>query len=104
MPWLAFLIELPTFAVIGWLFARVRPRRHALPALAGSLLLALAATGWAFAIADDRHGAIWPQVLAALAGYGTFLLAITLAWMIPVSAGRPKDAGRHRNLVDRSGS
>ncbi len=83
MPWLTVLIELPVFAVLAWLFARGRPFAYAGPALAGSLLIALAATGWAFQVADRAHGPIWPQVLAALAGYGVFLLALFLAWWLP---------------------
>lgn len=97
MPWLAFLIELPTFAVIGWLFARGRAPRHVWPALAGSLLLAFAATLWAFGIADRSHGPMWPQVLAALAGYGVFLLAMLVAWLVPrVAAGQTR-SGDNRN-------
>lgn len=88
MPWLTFLIELPTFLVLGWLFARGRPISYALPVLAGSLLMALAATGLAFQYADTSHGPIWPQVLAALAGYGVFLLALLIAWWLPRRVAR----------------
>ncbi len=98
MPWLAFLIELPTFAVIGWLFARGRAPRHVWPALAGSLLLAFAATLWAFGVADGSHGPMWPQVLAALAGYGVFLLSMFVAWLIPHVAARQTPSGDNRNL------
>ncbi len=98
MPWLAFLIELPTFAVIGWLFARGRAPRHAWPALAGSLLLAFSATVWAFGVADRSHGPMWPQVLAALAGYGVFLLAMLTAWLVPHAAGRRAESRGNRNL------
>lgn len=83
MPWLAFIIELPTFVVIGWLFARGRPARYALPVVAGAIVLALAATGWGFQSADRSHGPMWPQVLAALAGYGAFLAAVLVAWLLP---------------------
>lgn len=100
MPWLAFLIELPTFAVIGWLFARGHSPRHTLPSLAGSLLLALAATLWAFDIADRSHGLMWPQVLAALAGYGVFLGMLLVAWLLPRVAARRAGSGDRRNLPD----
>lgn len=82
MPWLTVLIQLPTFAVLAWLFARGRPARSCLPVLAGSLLMAIAATAWAYQVADRSHGPIWPQVLAALTGYGVFLLALGLAWLL----------------------
>lgn len=86
---LAWGIQLPTFAVLGWLFARGRPRRYWLPALAGSLLLALAATAWGHGLADPGHGALWPLVLATVTGYGAFLLALGLAWWLPRrAAGR----------------
>lgn len=88
LPWLAFLIELPTFAVLGWLFARGRAFRYAGPVVAGSLLVALAATVWSFGMADRSHGMMWPQLLAALAGYGAFLAALGLAWLLPWWAGR----------------
>lgn len=99
MPWMAFVIELPTFAVIGWLFARGRPARYTAPLLAGSLLLALVVTIWAFGLADRSHGPMWPQVLAALAGYGVFLLAMTLGWLLPFLAARSAAGSRGRNLT-----
>lgn len=80
---LAYGIQLPTFAVLGWLFARGRDWRHWLPALAGSLLLALVATAWGHGLADHGHGALWPLVLATVTGYGAFLLALGLAWWLP---------------------
>lgn len=83
LPWLSFLIQIPTFAVLIWLFARGRPRRVWLPASAGALLLSLAATLAGFAAAATSHGPMWPQVLAALAGYGAFLTALGLAWWLP---------------------
>lgn len=83
VPWLSFVIQVPAFAVLLWLFARGRPRRVWLPAGAGALLLSLAATLAGFAAADTGHGPMWPQVLAALAGYGAFLAALGLAWWLP---------------------
>lgn len=88
LPWLSFLIQVPTFAVLAWLFARGRPRRVWLPVCAGALLLSLAATLAGFAAADTGHGPMWPQVLAALAGYGAFLAALGLAWLLPAPARR----------------
>lgn len=87
-PWLAFVIELPVFAVLAWLLRRNTPARQAWPVAAGAALLALAATLAAFAWADRSHGAMWPQVLAALAGYGVFLFAMGMGWAIPRAAGR----------------
>lgn len=83
LPWLAFFVELPTFAVLAWLFARKRPARYALPVLGGALLMALAATAWGYQAADRSHGPMWPQVLAALTGYGAFLAALFLGWLLP---------------------
>jgi hypothetical protein len=71
------------FAVLIWLLLRVRPACHAWPVAAGSLLLALAATIAGFDQADRSHGLMWPQVLAALAGYGVFLLALGLGGWLP---------------------
>ncbi|MDZ3824223.1 MAG: hypothetical protein U0S76_11510 [Pseudoxanthomonas sp.] len=88
LPWLSFLIQVPTFAVLVWLFARRRPRRVWLPACAGALLLSLAATLAGHAAASASHGPMWPQVLAALAGYGTFLAALGLAWWLPLRIRR----------------
>jgi hypothetical protein len=90
---LAYGIQLPTFAVLGWLFARGRARRHWLPALAGALLLALAATAWGHGLADAGHGALWPLVLATVTGYGVFLLALGLAWWLP-SLAAPRSPDR----------
>ena len=82
-PWLVFVIELPTFAVLAWLFARKQSVRYAWPVLAGALCMALAATAWGYQAADHSQGSMWPQVLAALAGYGAFLAALFLGWLLP---------------------
>lgn len=83
LPWLAFIIELPTFIVLAWLFARGRPARYAMPVLAGALLMALAVTVLSYEAADRSHGPMWPQVLAALNGYGAYLAALLLGWLLP---------------------
>ena len=87
-PLLAILIELPTFAVLAWLFSRGRPGRYWLPVVLGALVLALATTLWSYDIADRQYGLLWPQILAALNGYLVFLLALLLGWGLPRLAER----------------
>jgi hypothetical protein len=43
-------------------------------------VLAFVATlRWAHGYADRQYGALWPQILATSAGYGVYLLALTIA-------------------------
>lgn len=83
MPWLTFMIEVPTFIVISWLFLRGRPPRYGWPVVMGSLVLAFVATTWGYRTADPSHGRMWPEVFAALAGYGAFLAALFIGWLVP---------------------
>lgn len=76
LPLLAFIIEFPTFAVLAWLYLHGRPKGPAWAVLLLALAAALAATLWGFNTADRSTGLMWPQVLAALAGYGAFLLVL----------------------------
>lgn len=76
-PWLAFFIELPTFVVIAWLYLRGRPAGKAVPVVLLALVATLVTTAWGFRVADPGFGMMWPQVLAALGGYGAFLVVLT---------------------------
>lgn len=87
---LAFLLFLPSFAIMGalyWWFPR-RPR-NASRRIADALAVLVAcgasivAMRWGFANAGG-DGRIWPQVLATLLAYGVFLAVLGLA--IPVRA------------------
>ncbi len=83
LPWLAFVIQIPVFAILGWLFLRRRPASWGWPVFLGALVLTLAATTWGFQAADRSHGLMWPQVLAAVLGYGVFLAALGFGWLLP---------------------
>lgn len=87
-PLLAFLIELPTFAVLAWLLARGRSVGYWLPSVLGAFLLAFATTLLSYGVADRQFGLLWPQILAALNGYVVFLAAMAIAWLLPRIAER----------------
>lgn len=84
---LAFLMLLPWFAVLGWIYwasNRELPRARGfdLAALALSVLCSVIAMWWSLAFATREFGGLWPQVLASLAAYGMFLLILGIAvWM-----------------------
>lgn len=88
LPWLAFIIQIPVFAIVGWLFLRGRPARWGWPVFLGALVMTYATTIWAFHAADRTWGLMWPQVLAALLGYGVFLAAVGIGWLLPWLASR----------------
>ncbi len=77
MPYLALILFLPWFAVLGalfWLFPRL-PRtraRRLFDAVAPILAFALGFVGmqWGYAQADVAADPIWKQVLACLIAYG----------------------------------
>ncbi|KAF1707025.1 hypothetical protein [Pseudoxanthomonas sacheonensis] len=88
MPYLALVLFLPWFLLLGalfWLFPR-QPRnawrrRFDLFALLVAFVLSFAGMQWGYALglADIGTGAIWKQVLATLVAYGAFLAAIFIA-------------------------
>jgi len=88
-PWLAGLLFLPWFLILGvlfWCYPR-RPRNAARRIYDALALLAAAlvfATGvrWAYADADAGYGAMWRQVYATSVGYGLFLAALLLAFVV----------------------
>lgn len=88
MTYLAALLFLPWFVVLGglfWWFPR-QPRHAARRAFdAAALLVATAAfvlaLRWSHAHADPAYGGMWPQVLATSVGYGVFLAVLGPAWL-----------------------
>lgn len=89
MTYLAAVLFLPWFAILGALFCLL-PREPVHRARrvhdAVSLLLATAAfvlaLRWSMAAADLSYGGMWPQVLATSVGYGVFLLVLLAAWAL----------------------
>ena len=88
MPYLALLLFLPWFGLLGalfWLFPR-QPRGSRRKAFdLATLLIAFVLSfigmqwGYALGLADVGTGAIWKQVLATLVAYGAFLFVLTVA-------------------------
>ena len=88
MPYLALILFLPWFLLLGalfWLFPRQprSPRRKAfdITTLAIAFVLSFIGMQWGYALglADVGTGAIWKQVLATLVAYGAFLFVLTVA-------------------------
>jgi hypothetical protein len=88
MPYLALILFLPWFLLIGALF-RLFPRqprdasrkRFDAIALAVAFVLSFGGMRWGYALglADVGTGAIWKQVLATLVAYGAFLAVMFMA-------------------------
>lgn len=88
MPYLALILFLPWFVLLGalfWLFPRqprTRQRRgFDIATLLVAFVLSFAGMQWGYALglADIGTGAIWKQVLATLVAYGAFLAVMVLA-------------------------
>lgn len=88
MPFLAVVLFLPWFALLGalfWLFPRqprgARRKLFDVAALAVAFVLSVIGMRWGYALglADVGTGAIWKQVLATLVAYGAFLFVLTVA-------------------------
>ena len=91
MPYLAIILFLPWFLLLGalfWLFPRQprNPRRKAfdIAALVVAFVLSFVGMQWGYALglADEGTGAIWKQVLATLVAYGAFLFVLTVAVLL----------------------
>jgi hypothetical protein len=89
MPYLALILFLPWFAILGalfWIYPR-QPRTAARRAF-DSVTLLVAGAGsflgmlWGYANASIESGAIWKQVLATLIAYGVFLGVMTVALVV----------------------
>ncbi len=86
---LTLILFLPWFAILAtlyWLFPR-QPRGAArvlydLATLALSVALFLWSVYWSIDNADTSHGRMWPQILATALGYGVFLAAIAVAFVV----------------------
>jgi len=96
-PHLALILLLPWYAVLGWVFWRLRAsgtdaRRKfaALALIVFSLLAAGFAGTWAYDYAQPLAGTIWKQVLASTVGYGAFLAGLLVGFVVlrsrPMSA------------------
>ena len=91
MPYLALVLFLPWFLLLGalfWLFPR-QPRdaarkRFDIAALAIAFVLSFGGMqlGYALGLADVGTGAIWKQVLATLVAYGAFLAVMFVAVLL----------------------
>ena len=91
MPYLALILFLPWFLLLGalfWLFPRQprNPRRKAfdIATLIIAFVLSFIGMQWGYALglADVGTGAIWKQVLATLVAYGAFLMVLTVAVLL----------------------
>ena len=91
MPYLAIILFLPWFLLLGalfWLFPRQprNPRRKAfdIATLIIAFVLSFIGMQWGYALglADVGTGAIWKQVLATLVAYGAFLMVLTVAVLL----------------------
>ena len=91
MPYLALILFLPWFLLLGalfWLFPRQprNPRRKAfdIAALVVAFVMSFVGMQWGYALglADVGTGAIWKQVLATLVAYGAFLFVLTVAVLL----------------------
>ncbi len=88
MPFLAVILFLPWFLLLGalfWLFPQeprtAGRRRFDIVALLFAFVLSIAGMQWGYALglADVGTGPIWKQVLATLVAYGAFLMAMCVA-------------------------
>jgi hypothetical protein len=79
-PHLALILFLPWYAVLCWVFWRMRARDASAGRklvvggfIALSLITAGIAGDWAYGHADTSVGAIWKQLFASSVGYAAFL-------------------------------
>jgi len=89
MPYLALILFLPWFLILGalfWIYPR-KPRNTA-RSMFDTLTLLVAGGGsffcmnWAYQTANTDVGTMWKQILAALVAYGVFLGMITIALIL----------------------
>ena len=87
---LAFILFLPSFAILGALYCLFPRRpRHArrtladLAVVSAAGVLSIGAMRWGHALVEDQ-GRIWQQIVATLLAYGVFLGLLALA--VPVRA------------------
>jgi hypothetical protein len=86
---LTLILFLPWFAILAtlyWIFPR-QPRGAArvlydVVSLALSVAAFLWSVYWSIENADTGYGRLWPQILATALGYGVFLAALALAFLV----------------------
>lgn len=88
MPYLALILFLPWFLLLGALFClfprqprSAKRRGFDLAVLLVAFVLSFAGMQWGYALgmADVGTGAIWKQVLATLVAYGAYLAVLVVA-------------------------
>jgi hypothetical protein len=89
MPYLALILFLPWFLILGvlfWIYPRA-PRTAVRRAFDATTLLIAGAGSfvgmrWGYLNADVEVGTMWKQILAALIAYGVFLGVMTVALLV----------------------
>ena len=86
---LSLILFLPWFlilAVLFWVYPRqprgIARRLYDLVAIVLALAVFVASLYWMHDIADPSHGRMWRQILATAVGYGVFLAAMLLAFIV----------------------
>ena len=90
MRFLALILFTPAFLILAWLYWKFpralprTPRRRTFDfvALALAFIATAVAVSWAMSQPVAAHGAMWPQILAVLAAYHVFPLALAVAWLV----------------------
>ena len=96
MPDLALILFAPWFLILSvlfWMYPRqprnARRRLFDAVALVLALVAFIATLRWSHAYADRAYGRMWPQILATSAGYGVYLLALTVAVFVRRALFKP---------------
>lgn len=86
---LTLILFLPWFLILSalfWIWPRqprgVARRVYDLAAILVSLALFVASLYWLQDLADPAHGRMWRHILATAAGYGVFLAAMLVAFVL----------------------
>ena len=86
---LTLILFLPWFLILSalfWIWPRqprgVARRLYDLAAILASLTLFVASLYWLQDLADPAHGRMWRHILATAAGYGVFLAAMLVAFVL----------------------
>jgi hypothetical protein len=90
MPNLALILFAPWFAILGWAYwqypkSHLRSgarRRFDVLVLALALAATVIAMRWSYFLPFKGVGVMWPQVVATLAAYHSFLLVLVLGWFL----------------------
>ena len=86
---LTLILFLPWFLILSalfWIWPRqprgLARRLYDLAAILASLALFVASLYWLQDLADPAHGRMWRHILATAAGYGVFLAAMLVAFVL----------------------